>query len=388
MKFNFVKKLKDFRDNSLSSEVIANKTRKKLIFKIIIAAIVVCAIVNVILLGLVNSKVKALYLDKKNMAQSLSKIFEALPEKTVPQPDFMDCNLLPGYTDIISRQIKDISSQKNIMINSLQEIANSVQYENFNISGAPDMNVVQSKVRGLSGYTKKLFDFNEKLVIFVINMASLTEQKIEKENEFKNKLRTFPEDICLPILEDIEKGKKEIENLRQEIDAKTNTIAELRKTIEGVSTNKNKLNHIIQQQQNELIKAKNEYSGLKAQIEKATTHVTVGKSLAITDEKPVKKTSYPELYHKLKGNVVEYNPKWGFIIINFGNDSKLNIEGEEVNVPVPLDTEVYIARGSKFVAKAKIVSVYSKYSVANIIFPVAEEIQKGDNVFFDQPKNN
>lgn len=395
MNFNLGKKLEAFRDSSLSAVAASGGSRKKLIITIVIVLIALFAIVNTILLGFVGNKAKALHQDKEAMAESLSKISAVLnkaPTKTISKTAFMARNTLSGHTGTILSQINDIISQKDTMVASLQNAAETVHYSPLNFSDTNDMNVIQSRLRGLAGHLKKLFDLNEKLSAFVLKAASLTDQSVTNQNELNEKLSTSPENVYLPILENIEKNKKSVGSLQQEINANTNTIAELKKAIEGAGTNKNELQQMLQQKQNELTKVKNEYSKLKDQIKSVVSQPSVKKTTDVTAVAAVKKSPSPELYHKLKGEVVEYNSKWGFIIINFGSDSKLylDIENEvkEINAPVPLDKEVYIARGDKFVAKAKIVSVYSKYSVANIIFPVAEEVKKGDSVFFDQPKSN
>ncbi len=395
MKFNFGEKLEAFRDKGLSAAAEPNESRKNLTIKIIVAIIAVFAIANAILLGFVNSKAKELSQDKEAMAESLSKIYASLdksPANVIAQSAFMVRSMLPGYTSMILKQVNDIVNKRDTMVSSLQDVAQAVHYPALNLSDTNDMNVIQSRLRGLAGHSKKLFDTNENLSAFVLKIASLTDKLEMDQNEFAKKLKTSPEEVYLPILEGIEKDKKTVKSLQQEVVVKTNTIAELKKMIEGVGTNKNELQQIIQQKQNELIKIKNEYSSLKSQIKGVDGQPIIEKSLAAAEVISVKKTSYPELYYKLKGEVMEYNSKWGFIIINFGSDSKVgvNIKGEEkeVNVPAPLDKEVYIARGDKFVAKARIINVYSKYSVANIIFPVAEEIKKRDSVFFDQPKSN
>jgi len=395
MKFSFRKRLETFQNNGLNTITELNGSREKLIIKIAAAIIVVLAIVNAVLLGLINSKAKALYQDKKAMSESLSKISadvnKETPAKAILQSDFMDMDMLTNYTGIILKKINDIINKKDTIITSVKSIAEVTKYGAFDISGINDIRVIQNKLKELTDYSKKLFDYNEQLSAFVLKIASLTSQSLIDQNELKKKINASPENVCLPILENIEKNKKTAESLQQDITAKASTIAELKKTVEAASTNKNEFQQIIQQNQSELNKVKDEYSKLKTQIENIKKQPNAEKTLAAVTAAPAQKISYPEFYYNLKGKVMEYNSKWGFIIINFGSDSKLNVnidgKEKEVNVPVPLDKEVYIARADKFIAKAKIINVYSRYSVANIIFPVAEEIKKGDNVFFDQPKS-
>lgn len=368
---------------------------ENLIIKTVVVITVVLAIVNAILLGFVNSKATALYQDKETLAEFLSKMSAALdksPVRMIPPSDFMARDMLFSSVNTILKQVNNIVNQRDAMDTSLQSIADATHYATLNLSDTNDLKVIQSWLNELTEHSKKLFELNEKLSTFVLKIASLTDLSKIDQNNLKEKLKSSPEAVCLPILDNVEKNEKATKSSQQEIITKTNTISELKKAIEGASASQKEYQQIIQQKENELIQIKNEYLKLKVQFENTGKQRITEKISPSAEAAPVKKNSYQEFYYNLKGEVVEYNSKWGFIIINFGSDSKLkmNIGGEEkeTNIPAPLDKEVYIARGDKFVAKAKIISVYSKYSVANIIFPSAEEIKKGDSVFFAHPKNN
>ena len=247
------------------------------------------------------------------MAESLNKISGALDKssvKVISQSAFMDSSMLPSYTGMIVKQIKGITNQRDIMVVPLQSVADASSYQTVNFSDTNDMNVIQSRLRELTGYSKKLFDLNGKLSDFAFKAVVVTGQQVESQNEFKEKLDASSENVYLPILENIEKNKKTVESLQQEVDANTNTITDLKKTIAGASTSKDELQQLIQQKRSELVKVKKEYSNLKLQIENAAGSQN-SEQLAAVTVATVKNTAYPELYHNLKGKVMEYNSKWG-----------------------------------------------------------------------------
>ena len=92
------------------------------------------------------------------------------------------------------------------------------------------------------------------------------------------------------------------------------------------------------------------------------------------------------LYLKLTGKVLKYDKKWGFAIINLGKinkvDFKINGRKEAITVALPLNKEMYVSRGNKFIAKVNVVKVVDKYAVVNLVTPSVEVIQPGDAVFF------
>jgi myosin heavy subunit len=92
------------------------------------------------------------------------------------------------------------------------------------------------------------------------------------------------------------------------------------------------------------------------------------------------------LLSKLHGEVLKYDKKWGNVIINLGknNDVKVKVNDKEqnVNVPLPIDSELIVARNDKFVARIKVEQVFDNYSLATITFPVNVELKPGDIVFF------
>jgi len=99
-----------------------------------------------------------------------------------------------------------------------------------------------------------------------------------------------------------------------------------------------------------------------------------------------------EAIKKIKGQIVEINPKWDFVVINVGKSNKIfqKIGQKEMPIaaPLPADKSMTVARGlagnPEFVAKIRISKVYDDCAIANVLpSPKGKaHLQIGDSVFF------
>ena len=99
------------------------------------------------------------------------------------------------------------------------------------------------------------------------------------------------------------------------------------------------------------------------------------------------KVSAKELNLKLKleGKVLRVNNKWGFVVIDLGQNNKMLVGSKKKEVPVPLpeDAEMDVARGSQYLGKIRIVKVGENCAIGDIIAETAAgELKPGDKVFF------
>ena len=135
--------------------------------------------------------------------------------------------------------------------------------------------------------------------------------------------------------------KTEMEGKKQELDQ---TKADLASTKEELATTKTRLEDKIK-----------EIAGLEVKVkdleDKLANFVDVTKP---QDEKQL------DLKLKLEGKVVRVNKKWGFVVINLGQNNKMIVglkEKSEKNVPLEEDVTMDVARGPKFMGKIHIVKV-------------------------------
>ncbi len=375
-----------------------NNLNHNLIFKIIFILIFIIAIISVVMLTQIVQKAKQINSKNKLMAEYINRNSFTLDKgsgtkfsRQLSIENLLKQNDLNILLRTFSKQAKGIIDQRNLLSLTLKESADSLMLpREFKSSEFDNLSTTKNSCDALLKIINKVNIRNDQLMTAIINISSAIGGKIDI-NKFKSdnkKLNSLSVTIK-SIAETARTINNKITDLNSKLIEKNAKIKSLEKTSSGETVNVRALREIINTQQDEIVKLKTEANNLKRTYNPNLAQGT--ESAAHENNKKIKtkkRTNYPELYHELKGKVVDYNSKWGFIIVDLGTHNTIitNIDGKEkpVIVPMPRDKEIYIVRGNKFLAKAKIVNVYSKYTVANIIFPATETIKVGDSVFFPE----
>lgn len=381
-----------------------------LIFKAIFGLVILGLIINFVLLWLLNGKVATLREDKDLMAETINRASTIMDKnsgtsyaKELTTQSLANKETFQNALPILTKQATILTKERDALAKTLGSISSSIDPSSQQKESAiTDINSYEQSSKAVYDLSKKSLDANGKLATFVVDIAETLQQGVPDKNEFIARARTSVDPALLKsIIETVAKDKQQVSVLTDEISKKDAAITELNNSIKSTSGKDDDIKKLFNEQRRELERIKSEHEALKSKIaqsaassnEENDEEVQVSNtSAATTKAENEVRTIFPEYYYKLKGKVVEYNSKWGFVILDFGSDSKLslNIDGaqREVTVPAPLGQELYISRGDRFIAKAKIVNVYGKYSVANVIFPTPDLVTRGDSVFFDQPSVN
>lgn len=402
MKLAFWKKSDQLK--SIEPSPVDSTNNNTMIFKAVFGLVIFGLVINFVLLWLLNSKVTTLREDKSLMSETINRASSIMDKnsgtsyaKELTVESLANKETFQNALGILTKQATLLTKERDSLASTLGAISLSI--DKANAQKEPqlsDINSYEQSSKAVLDQSKKSLDTNSKLATFIAEIAGLLGQTIPDVNEFIIKSKISADPILLKSMIDaVTNNKQQLSVLTDEVSSKNEVIAQLNNSVKDTSGNNNELKKLFNEQRRELERVKAEHEELKtkvAQSDDFDDEDSEDQASGSSSQEPVKneaRTVFPEYYYKLKGKVVEYNTKWGFIILDFGSDSKLNLDIDgsmrEVTVPAPLGQELYIARGDQFVAKAKIVNVYAKYAVANVIFPTNDQIVKGDSVFFDQP---
>ncbi|HBM15447.1 MAG TPA: hypothetical protein DD381_03755 [Lentisphaeria bacterium] len=382
-----------------------------IVIKLISGLIVLGLVINFVLLFLLNSKIikmkeeiEVIFETMNRTASIMDKNSGTSYAKNITPESLKNKETFQQSASLITKQAANLIKERDYLAKTLSSVSALLEpATQQKESSLTDISSYEKSSNSVVETIKKSLDSNNKLSSFIADTADKFQVSIPERDNFINSSKTNIDQTVLKTVSDaLTNNVEQVTQLKQEVTQKDSKISELNDTIKANQSEKGNtdLKKLFNEQRKELEQLKNDYEELKseaaqyaAEEEEDTDLQDIKEASESADvQASENRTSYPEYYYKLTGSVVEFNSKWNFVIINIGSDSKmtLDIDGNqrEVTVPVPAGQEIYIARGDQFIAKAKIVNVYGKYSVANVIFPVNDKIQKGDSVFFDQPNSN
>lgn len=395
-------KIKLFNDSKKNNDIVIKKenppslkTKNTTSLKIVIIILCVLVVVNIILLHLVISKANKISKRSAILAESIISsavtidkgygLKFSVPIVGLDITHLSDENV-SQITSSLNAIIPQVIKHKNDLASALSAVSSMIQEgSGISASNFGNFKTYPSSIVSLEEQVKLIMNRYKSLLIFANNVATVIaypslESKLNNVDNLKGSLGEMHK-----VLLD---KKAETASLKSTLQDKEKVIAIIKKQLEDISLTKDTLSQTINNNNKQLQQSKDEYNALVQKLDSIQKETEEAAKVA----KQKEKTSYPEYFYKLRGKVVEYNSKWGFVIIDLGNNTSLNltIDGKEkkVNVPVQIDEEMLISRGDKFIAKAKIVNVYNDYSVANLIYPVASEVKLGDTVFFEQPSTS
>ena len=240
-------------------------------------------------------------------------------------------------------------------------------------------------------------DRNELLVNCLISIAEEIRQPVENEEAFKNANKNLQgySNALDDLLEAIRTMNTELAEAKKVVADNEKKIGLLEKELSSVakrfSSNK-ELETLVEEYERQLESLQNENATLVDTIGKQ--QVLQGDDSGLEEKDINERLEYQKklnevkskLYLRLTGEVLEYNEKWGFAIIDLGKFNRVDftVDGkdETANVALPLNSEMLVSRDGKFIAKVNVVKVVDNYAVVNLSSPADGVIQKGDRVSF------
>lgn len=168
---------------------------------------------------------------------------------------------------------------------------------------------------------------------------------------------------------------------------------EMKKRHDSYKSELDAANNKIKQVTNDLKNRDNEIKSLNRKIV-ALERSNKTERKDVDDDSPKMDSTDPRLLRLVKGQVIEVNTKWDYVVINLGQQSTIEYKvGEKasmVPVKIPENEEMIVVRGldskePEFIGKVKIVQVNPNCSIANIMpEPKAKKVKVGDTVYFSQ----
>ena len=169
--------------------------------------------------------------------------------------------------------------------------------------------------------------------------------------------------------------KNTFENTKRKLASEKTRSTELKEQLDGKETELAKLSDDIKKKESEIAKLNNLINpeGKEGEIK-------------------IVNAGDPAALKMIKGQVVDINAKWDFVVINVGAKTqviqKIGVKENTIAAPLPADKNMTVARGLSenpaFIGKIKITKVYDDCAIANVIpSPKGKDsIQVGDVVFF------
>jgi len=386
MKFKIKSKIS--KDTAKTKSTKSSKFTQNKILNIVVAILFVFAIFAIVLLSLLDNKVKQLYTLNSALSDGFGRISLKLDANSgttfgrnfnpslFKNPATASNALMAQY-----RQADEIIKQRNKLAEEIIAITQSLKLPQISSpEQIESLKTSKDALINISSEINKVNDRNEKLINYLIQLATVVGLKQTDIQEFKDDNSKYA-----PTYPSLEKLLAESKNLKSNLVNAQNSVQELTKNLQTLQASyntataednslKSQLNDL--QQQMTILKTENE------QLKQ--NQFTFDKEESKTQSNHDISPNESELFLKLKGEVVEYNPKWGFAIINLGSLSSIteDVNGslKTISVPVKVGLTVNITRDNKFIAKGDIVEVFDNYSVVNIVFPLNSDVQKKDQI--------
>ena len=153
--------------------------------------------------------------------------------------------------------------------------------------------------------------------------------------------------------------------------------AEFDQTKADLAAAKNKikqLNDKITNQMEKIASLNKKIKDLNTELDKYRLVTTPGKTV--------------DFVSLLKGEVLEVDKRWGFVVINLGKHNKVTVQGKkkemEKEVALPENKRMDVARGDSYICQIKIVDVNDNCAIGDIVPGTmkGDGIMPGDKVFF------
>lgn len=386
MKFKISPKSSKSSEKTSAEKI--SKFKQNKILNIIICVLFVFAIFAIILLSLLDSKIKQLYTLNNTLSEGFGRISLKLDEDSgthfgrnfntalFRNPETVANALMTQY-----RQADEIIKQRNKIAEQIIGITQALKLPQIS-SPQQIESLVTSKdaLINISSEINKVNERNDKLINYLVQIANtvgLNQADIQSLKEDNSKYsQSYPS--LEKLLNSAQTLKSNLVNAQNSVQELTQNLQTLQTSYNSATAEDNSLKSKLADLQQQITLLKTENEQLKQ------NQFTFEKQELKAQSEQQLSPNESEQYLKLKGEVVEYNPKWGFAIINLGSLSSISedVNGslKTVKVPVKVGLTVNITRDNKFIAKGDIVEVFDNYSVVNIVFPLNSDVQKNDQI--------
>ena len=378
------------------------KMSPSLLYKIINICSLVFAILSIVLAYSLYEKRKELIDNNKILANAINKASVAMDKDSGTKvAKFVRTSSLTNAKDInitiiqFNKQLNGIINQRNTLAKTLDLISTSlILPQKFTVKEFKKIASYKKANTGLMKLINSVNNRNDNYIEF-FTKASKDIGYVVNQKDFINKnknLAGYQKELNGYVLKTVKvKGEYELSN--KELAQSKKKIIELQKINVDHLSKSNRFNLMVKEYDKQLEKLLKENKEVSSSTDKKIEQ----------DESPVDQIQgsgvrtikspsnyYPNLYYKLKGKVLKFNKKWGFAIIDLGKINKVKAEIDDivktVNVPLPMNKQMFVSRGSKFIAKVTVSKTYDNYSVVNIGSPTDGTIEPGDIVFFPAPE--
>ncbi len=374
-------------------------------YKIINILSLIFVIISLIIAYMLYGKREELFKNNEKMASAVTRIAIALDKGSGTSVGrisnlngIKDPNQVSMILGKVEKQAKEIIKQRNNMGKALEEVTANLQLP---------VKLTADQFRALKTYQQssdevvkmcgQVNDRNELLVDCLVGIAEEIRQPVENEEAFKNANKNLQgfSDTLDGLLGDVKAMNTELSETKKVVTDSENKIAKLEKELSTAaarfSSNK-EMETLVEEYERQLEDLQNENATLVDTIGKQ--QVLQGDDSGIDEKAIAERLEYEKklkeikskLYLRLTGEVLKYNEKWGFAIINLGKFNRIdfNIDGKDemATVALPLNSEMFVSRDGKFIAKVKVVKVIDNYAVVNLSSPSDGLVQKGDMVSF------
>ena len=372
------------------------KINKELTLKIINILSLVFAIVAIALSYLLSTKRAELFKSNNEMASAINKTSSILDKNSgtkisgkISAETLKESYKNPTALQVFQKQANSIVSQKNDLGTAMEKIAKivpgatSLTSANFTNTASYKQSI-ESLLKSSNEYTKRRLS----LLKNITDLSGILDIKIKNESELRNAptikgyQAAFKQliEAASSINKNNESEKNEIASVKNELGKlhiELNKYIDLDSDYKVLLNEKKSQNLELSQKTKSLSGQIKDYKNrLEALNAKKTTPLI---SSQRDSQKVIAKDT---LLGELHGKVLKFDKKWGNVIIDLGKNNKIQVNERTITVPVPINSELIVARNDKFVARIKIEQVFDNYSLAAITFPLNEELKPGDIVFF------
>jgi chromosome segregation ATPase len=294
------------------------------------------------------------------------------------------------------KQANNVIAQRNAMGAAMEKIAKETPGAE-NIVTANFNNVISYK-KSIEELLKSSDDFavlRNELANKILNLSETLEVQLKNEKNFANAptakdyTSAFQQlnEKASQLTKDVQAGKDEITTVRSnlgklqiELNKYIDIDSDLKVLLKEKETKNSELSQKTKSLSTQIADYKNrikELNSKKAMPDNEEGVQNTGNNNILDSE---------GFLNRLHGEVLKYDKKWGNVIINLGKKNKVKIKvndkEKDITVPLPVNSELIVARNDKFIARVKVEQVFDNYSLATVTFPLNEELKPGDIVFF------
>jgi len=396
--------------------------------RIINIAVLVFAIVAVVLAFMLFSKREKLVSGWGQMATAIDATAKNLDANsgTKLSAELNAKNLAHTNYDNLAKALPKLSSgaaalskERDSLADGVKEIAAKLEIPvtEDDAKALKDVAGSEAKAADIKAKVAKVQERNQGIIMEFISSAKrvnvdIPEAALKDNDNFREPLKKF---------------SSKVESIKQRIDAYGSSLGQIASTLGTASPSLDgddyakslqaaiasiqNYKSTFEQTKKDLASEKTRSQQLKSQVESKDAEIAklstdikqkedkiaelnklINPDGGSADDLKLVKAGDVEATKMIKGEIVEINPKWDFVVVNIGSKNKVvqKIGQREnlVDAPVPADKSMTVARNladanPQFIGKIKITKVYDYCAIANVLpSPKGDTVKVGDKVFF------